>query len=100
MFKEIKKCLICGNKKLIPILDLGIQFLTGVSPGTNKTRVGQGPLQLVKCQGSPDGKDCGLVRMLYIYNAQDLYGETYGYHSSLNCSMVSHLLFWSKRPRL
>ena len=32
MFKEIKKCRICGNSNLVEILDLGNQFLTGIFP--------------------------------------------------------------------
>jgi hypothetical protein len=91
MFKEIKKCLICGNEKLMPILNLGIQSLTGIFPKTKDTSVGQGPLQLVKCQEDQSEKYCGLVQLRHIYNAQDLYGQTYGYRSSLNRSMVDHL---------
>ena len=91
MFKENKKCFICGNENLAPILDLGIQVLTGVFPRTKDTPVGKGPLQLVKCQEDPAGKFCGLVQLRHIYNAGDLYGETYGYRSGLNRSMVDHL---------
>ena len=32
MFKEIKKCRLCGNKNLVKILDLGSQYLTGIFP--------------------------------------------------------------------
>lgn len=91
MFKEIKRCLICGNKKLVPILDLGMHALTGVFPATKDTPVGQGPLQLVKCQEDSGGKYCGLIQLRHIYRAADLYGETYGYRSGLNRSMVDHL---------
>ncbi len=91
MLKETKKCLICGNKKLVPILDLGMQALTGVFPRKKDTPVGHGPLQLVKCREDVKGKYCGLVQLRHIYNADDLYGETYGYRSSLNSSMVDHL---------
>lgn len=91
MLREIKKCLICGNEKLVPVLDLGIQSLTGVFPRTKDTLVGQGPLQLMKCQEDHGGKYCGLIQLRHIYNAGDLYGETYGYRSSLNRSMVDHL---------
>jgi len=91
MYKEIKKCLICGNDKLIPILDLGMQSLTGVFPRIKGMSVGQGPLQLVKCAEDRAGKKCGLVQLRHIYNAGDLYGETYGYRSGLNRSMVDHL---------
>ncbi|MBA4318777.1 MAG: methyltransferase [Flavobacterium sp.] len=91
MFKEIKKCLICGNKKLAPILNLGVQSLTGVFPKTKDMRVGQGPLWLIKCQEDRYGNNCGLVQLGHIYNAKDLYGKTYGYRSGLNSSMVDHL---------
>jgi NDP-4-keto-2,6-dideoxyhexose 3-C-methyltransferase len=91
MFKEVRKCLICGNDKLVPILDLGIQSLTGVFPRTKDMLVGQGHLRLLKCQEDRDGKKCGLVQLGHIYNAGDLYGETYGYRSGLNRSMVDHL---------
>jgi len=91
MFREIDKCLICGNKSLEPILDLGVQSLTGVFPSRKSVPIGKGPLQLVKCQEDNDGKYCGLVQLRHIYSAEDLYGDTYGYRSSLNCSMVDHL---------
>ncbi len=91
MFKEIKKCLICGNEKLVPILDLGMQSLTGVFPRSKDIPVGKGPLRLIKCQEDSTGKNCGLVQLGHIYNAGDLYGETYGYRSGLNRSMVDHL---------
>jgi NDP-4-keto-2,6-dideoxyhexose 3-C-methyltransferase len=91
MFKKINKCLICGNRKLVPVLDLGMQYLTGVFPKTKDTPVGKGPLRLIKCQEDRDGKNCGLVQLGHIFNAGDLYGETYGYRSGLNSSMVDHL---------
>ena len=91
MFKENKKCFICGNKNLVPILNLGIQSLTGVFPRTKNISVCKGPLQLVKCQEDAAGMFCGLVQLRYIYNERDLYGETYGYRSGLNRSMVDHL---------
>lgn len=91
MFKEIEKCLICGNKDLVPILDLGMQSLTGVFPKNKNMPVGKGSLQLVKCQEDHDKKNCGLVQLRHIYSTGDLYGETYGYRSGLNQSMVSHL---------
>lgn len=91
MLREIKKCLICGNEKLLPVLDLGIQSLTGVFSRRKDTPVGQGPLQLVKCQEDHAGKHCGLIQLKHIYNTGDLYGESYGYRSSLNPSMAAHL---------
>ncbi len=75
----------------MPVLDLGIQALTGVFPKTKRTPVGQGPLQLVKCREDSGGRCCGLVQLRHIYSADDLYSETYGYRSGLNRSMVEHL---------
>ncbi|MFA6357061.1 MAG: class I SAM-dependent methyltransferase [Candidatus Omnitrophota bacterium] len=97
MFKEIKKCLICGNKNLVPILNLGMQSLTGVFPKRKNMLVEQGPLQLVKCEEGRNGKNCGLVQMRHIYDSRNLYGETYGYRSGLNDSMVKHLHLKVKR---
>ena len=91
MFKETKKCLICGNESLVPILNLGMQALTGVFPKKKNMPIGKGPLELVKCKEDYSGKYCGLVQLRHIYNANDLYGETYGYRSGLNRSMVEHL---------
>ena len=91
MFKEIKKCLICGNESLVPILDLGMQALTGVFPKKKDRPIGKGPLELVKCKEDYSRKYCGLVQLRHVYNAGDLYGETYGYRSGLNRSMVEHL---------
>ena len=91
MFKEVKHCLICGNDKLVGVLDLGVQFLTGVFPKTKDTPVARGPLQLVKCQEGSTAKHCGLLQLKHIYNPGQLYGNLYGYRSGLNRSMVNHL---------
>jgi SAM-dependent methyltransferase len=34
---------------------------------------------------------CGLVQLMHSYNQSELYGDHYGYRSSLNASMVQHL---------
>jgi len=91
MFKKIKKCHICGNKSLAPILDLGIQTLTGVFPKKKNMPIGKCPLELVKCKEDANGKFCGLVQLRHVYSPETLYGETYGYRSGLNRSMVEHL---------
>ncbi|MCX5680656.1 MAG: class I SAM-dependent methyltransferase [Candidatus Omnitrophica bacterium] len=91
MFKEIKKCIICGNEELAPVLDLGIQTLTGVFPNTKRMPVGKGPLQLMKCREDNSDRYCGLVQLRHFYSVGALYGQTYGYRSGLNHSMVEHL---------
>jgi len=90
-YREIKACRVCGNKTLIPILNLGKQALTGVFPKKREQPVPSGPLELVKCSESSRGDRCGLVQLRQSYNKHELYGRDYGYHSSLNRSMVTHL---------
>ncbi|MCX7899539.1 MAG: class I SAM-dependent methyltransferase, partial [Methylocystis sp.] len=44
-----------------------------------------GPLDLVWCQGS------SLLHLTHSYDADEMYGDNYGYRSGLNQSMVRHL---------
>lgn len=91
MYKEITKCRICGNSDLLPILDLGVQALTGVFPKTRNETVTAGPLALVKCNDEGNSPHCGLVQLRHSYQLDELYGQNYGYRSGLNPSMVRHL---------
>jgi NDP-4-keto-2,6-dideoxyhexose 3-C-methyltransferase len=90
VFEQITRCSICGNEDLVPVLDLGVQALTGVFPRSREQPVGRGPLELVKCDGSTT-TSCGLVQLRHAYSSSDLYGDNYGYRSSLNPAMVAHL---------
>lgn len=85
---QISKCRICGNPELLPILDLGEQYLTGVFPKSPADRITRGPLKLVKCHGP---KACGLLQLEHSYDSSEMYGQNYGYRSGLNRSMVDHL---------
>jgi hypothetical protein len=87
-FHSIESCRICGNKQLLSILHLGQQSLTGVFPRRRDQQLTSGPLELVKCHGPGT---CGLVQLRHSYSSTELYGEHYGYRSSLNRSMVDHL---------
>lgn len=91
IYREITQCRACGQKKLIPILSLGDQFLTGVFPKTKDRDVPYGPLELVKCDDRAGNQSCGLLQLKHSYESSVLYGEGYGYRSSLNKSMVRHL---------
>ena len=92
MHKSIKACRVCGNTKLVKVLNLGDQFLTGVFPKTKNQKISFGPLQLVKCHYEVENKNiCGLLQISHDYNLDEMYGENYGYRSGLNSSMVSHL---------
>ena len=85
MYSQIDDCRICYSAALAPVLDLGMQALTGVFPKSSSENVPAGPLRLVKCG------NCGLVQLAHNYDLSMLYGSTYGYRSGLNPSMVRHL---------
>ena len=87
MLREIERCRICGNGNLRPILHLGSQYLSGVFPRRPDSGITRGPLELVKCHGD-GGAHCGLVQLHHCYDLGEMYGENYGYRSSLNRSMV------------
>lgn len=94
MTPPISKCRICGNVQLEPILDLGVQKLTGVFPPAPDADLTEGPLILLKCVGEDT---CGLVQLDRSYDLTEMYGENYGYRSGLNRSMVEHLRAKAKR---
>ncbi len=85
MVKRIERCRISGSTNLISILSLGHSSVTGVFPASKDVPVTAGPLELVWCPES------GLVQLATSYDANEMYGENYGYRSSLNLSMVRHL---------
>lgn len=91
MFREIQKCRVCGNRDLSPVLSLGEQYLTGVFPSIREAAPSRGPLELVACNTTGNQKACGLVQLRQSYNLEEMYGENYGYRSSLNQAMVNHL---------
>lgn len=90
MITKITRCRICANTELVPVVDLGEQYLTGVFPHHKAAdALSKGPLRLVKCHGGKDS--CGLLQLEHSYDLGEMYGEHYGYRSGLNASMVSHL---------
>ena len=90
MYKKINNCRICGNKNLISVFNLGFQALTGVFPKEKNQFVTNGPLELVKCMGDSI-TTCGLLQLAHSYELSEMYGDNYGYRSSLNISMSIHL---------
>ena len=91
MYKEIKRCRICGNTNLVPLINLGHQALTGVFPKSTSEKITSGPLELVKCHPKAGESVCHLVQLRHSYESTEMYGMNYGYRSGLNRSMVSHL---------
>lgn len=87
-YKDISECRLCGNTSLVPILDLGWQYLSGVFPANSLEVIPSGPLKVVKCHGQAS---CGLVQLKQTYRFTDMYTSGYGYRSALNPSMDEHL---------
>jgi hypothetical protein len=85
MYTQIEKCRICENPDVQTVLALGEQYLTGVFPKSPSEKITKGPLDLVWC------KKCGLLQLKHSYSLDEMYGDNYGYRSSLNASMVRHL---------
>ncbi len=85
MYREISKCRISKSKNLIHILSLGEQSLSGVFPMSKTEEVSKGPLDLVWCPES------NLLQLKQSYQPDEMYGDNYGYRSSLNISMVNHI---------
>ncbi|MEP6656937.1 MAG: class I SAM-dependent methyltransferase [Betaproteobacteria bacterium] len=84
-YTQIERCRASGSRNLVPVLNLGEQFLTGVFPHTPSEPVTRGPLEVVWCP------DSGLLQLRHSYQATEMYGDNYGYRSGLNQSMVKHL---------
>jgi hypothetical protein len=85
MYTEITKCRVSDSTNLVTVLSLGEQFLTGVFPKTQDQMVSKGPVDLIWCP------DSGLLQMKQSFQAEEMYGDNYGYRSGLNMSMVRHL---------
>lgn len=83
--KKIKKCRFCNSERLKDVINLGNQYLTGVFPKKKNTKISKGPLIVTLC------KNCSLLQLKHSFNLNEMYGENYGYRSSLNLSMVKHL---------
>ena len=82
---KIKKCRSCQSKSLTNLYTLGKQTLTGIFPSKKTSKVTKGNLSMVICN------KCKLLQLEHNFDANEMYGENYGYMSSLNKSMISHL---------
>ena len=91
MYTEIQHCRICGNADLVPVLNLGTQYLTGVFPRAEDQQLTHGPLELISCNINGPQRHCGLLQLRQTYQLSEMYGQNYGYRSGLNRAMVSHL---------
>ena len=82
---KINKCRSCKSKKLEKAFSLGDQYLTGVFPEHRKQTITKGFLSLVIC------KNCSLLQLEHSFDTGEMYGDNYGYMSSLNKAMFDHL---------
>lgn len=85
LFKKIKKCRISNDKKLVKIGKLGNFSLTGTFNKKKNNLDKKTPIELVFSNKSK------LLQLAHNYDERKLFGTNYGYRSSLNKSMVSHL---------
>jgi len=77
-------CRIC--KSTIELIhNLGTLSSSGTFPSTRAEIVPEGPLEIGRCVS------CGLVQLKHDFNKSILYSDSYGYRSSLQESMVTHL---------
>jgi len=83
-FDTLKKCRLCDDEILMPLLELGVAKFTGVFPKPNE-EIGEGRLDLCVCVS------CGLVQLAAQDDVKNYFGEGYGYASSLNNDMVQYL---------
>ena len=81
----IKKCRFCRGNKFNEIIDLGNQPLSGVFPDVNSKDPPKGKLNLIRC------KKCNLIQLKHSASIDKMYGNDYGYNSSLSKLMVNHL---------
>ena len=88
---KIIHCRSCKTKNLTKVYSLGKQSLTGIFPSKKNSKVTVGELSMVLC-----GK-CKLLQLENNFNPIEMYGDNYGYRSSLNSSMVSHLKLKSEQ---
>jgi len=86
MENEITNCRICPGTSFQEVINLGNMAMTGVFPKKNEIDPPAGFLRLVRCLA------CNLVQLDRNFDASVMYGDTYGYMSSLNPSMKAHLV--------
>jgi len=88
---EITTCRICGNTNLIPLMDLGLQPLSGIFPQKQAEDPPSSPLQLVKCNNETNKVACGLVQLKHSVDPGEMFKNNYGYLSGMNQTMTNHL---------
>lgn len=90
--KHRNTCRICGNPNLVPVIDLGRQYLQGsfVKEGTPMPSTRKVPTALVRCDVSQREDACGLVQTACTIPPAIMYSN-YWYQSRVSKTMRDHL---------
>lgn len=83
--KPKPKCRICHEELVDRVLDLGVQPLSGVFLHDAHQSTEIFPLVLFCCS------NCNLVQLGESVSLTEMYGDSYGYRSGLNTTMIEHL---------
>lgn len=78
------KCYNCKSKKLNKVIKVGKQPISSVFP-KKKLTLKNYSLDLYKC------KNCSLIQLPNVPPMKSMYGETYGYRTSLSPLMINHM---------
>src|SRR4051812_18737132 len=81
------KCRVCGNPDLIPVVDLGDQYVSSLFPTdlNYRSKISSYPLDLVMCQKRHG--TCGVIQLGHSFDLTEMY-SLYPYTSATNDSMV------------
>ena len=79
------KCINCNKSNLLKIVKIGHQPISSLFYPKRKNNLKKYPLDLFKCE------NCKLVQLSKLAPLKDMYGESYGYHTSLSPLMVNHM---------
>lgn len=85
--KKIESCRICGNKELVPCINIGEQYLSSIFPDSLDYReiLKKYPLEIVQCLKINDSQ-CGSLQLSFDFDLSKMY-EDYPYTSGSNTSM-------------
>ena len=83
--KKIKKCLLCGEKKLKNIFSLGNLYISTFVKKPNIKKGLKAPLALKYC------KKCTLIQLSHIAPQELMYKKFYWYKSGINQTMKREL---------
>ena len=79
------QCINCKSKNLKKIVNLGKQVISSLFYRKQKNNLKLYPLDLYEC------KKCNLVQLSKLAPLNNMYGNTYGYRTSLSPLMVDHM---------